>query len=570
MLRSRGAAAGCTRTPPSQLCCSPAVAHSAMPSQAVQAAAQRRPTHGLARCAAAGPSGCGAAAQPCRVQRPAAAAAAAAAGAAPAAAAARVGYSLSRGCGSAQRVTTRAASPAQEVSAESPAVPEGIAALTARFALMDDPRAKAAALLAAAKRLPPMEDSAKTTANRVMGCTAQVWVDAQLKADGTLAFSGASDSELSAGLAALLCEALSGLTPEQVLSVEDDALQALALGPAVLAPSRANGFANMLVTMKKRARALAGQLPPAFPSLLVTSEGLTPRGAFAQAQAQYLAPNPADVDRLASLLSEKKMGVVAHFYMDPEVQGVLMSAAERWPHIHISDSLVMADSAVGMAEAGCKYIAVLGVDFMSENVRAILDEAGHSDVMVYRMSEHAIGCSLAEAAESEQYNSYLATAGQTPNSLHVVYINTSLRTKATADSLLPTITCTSSNVVQTVLQAFAQVPDATVWYGPDTYMGRNLAQLFATLAELPDAEVAALHPAHTSASVKALLPRLHYYEDGTCIVHHIFGGETCDAVRKAYSDAYLTAHFEVPGEMFTLAMEVWRPGGAPGRCSTRC
>eukprot|EP00955_Chlamydomonas_euryale_P015646 167491-Chlamydomonas_euryale.AAC.4 len=86
-------------------------------------------------------------------------------------------------------------------------------------------------------------------------------------------------------------------------------------------------------------------------------------------------------------------------------------------------------------------------------------------------------------------------------------------------------------------------------------MGRNLAQLFATLAELPDAEVAALHPAHTSASVKALLPRLHYYEDGTCIVHHIFGGETCDAVRKAYSDAYLTAHFEVPGEMFTLAME---------------
>lgn len=37
-----------------------------------------------------------------------------------------------------------------------------------------------------------------------------------------------------------------------------------------------------------------------------------------------------------------------------QVQGVLMSAAERWPHIHISDSLVMADTAVGMAEAGCK------------------------------------------------------------------------------------------------------------------------------------------------------------------------------------------------------------------------
>jgi quinolinate synthase len=38
-----------------------------------------------------------------------------------------------------------------------------------------------------------------------------------------------------------------------------------------------------------------------------------------------------------------------------------------------------------------------------------------------------------------------------------VYINTSLRTKAYAHEAVPTITCTSSNVVQTVLQAFAQV-----------------------------------------------------------------------------------------------------------------
>lgn len=55
---------------------------------------------------------------------------------------------------------------------------------------------------------------------------------------------------------------------------------------------------------------------------------------------------------------------------------------------------------------------------------------------------------------------------------------------------------------------------------------------------------------------RALLPRLRYYDQGTCIVHHIFGGETCEVVREAYGDAYLTAHFEVPGEMFTLAMEV--------------
>jgi len=40
----------------------------------------------------------------------------------------------------------------------------------------------------------------------------------------------------------------------------------------------------------------------------------------------------------------------------------------------------MADAAVRMAEAGCAAVCVLGVDFMSENVRAILDEAGHTGV----------------------------------------------------------------------------------------------------------------------------------------------------------------------------------------------
>lgn len=84
------------------------------------------------------------------------------------------------------------------------------------------------------------------------------------------------------------------------------------------------------------------------------------------------------------MLRSKKIGVVAHFYMDPEVQGVLTSAAAEWPHIHISDSLVMADRAVKMVEEGCERVVVLGVDFMSENVRAILDEAGHGHIPVYR------------------------------------------------------------------------------------------------------------------------------------------------------------------------------------------
>lgn len=69
---------------------------------------------------------------------------------------------------------------------------------------------------------------------------------------------------------------------------------------------------------------------------------------------------------------------------------------------------------------------------------------------MYRMSNERIGCSLADAAANPAYLSYLRAAS--PSSLHVIYINTSLETKAHSHEVVPTITCTSSNVVQTILQ----------------------------------------------------------------------------------------------------------------------
>ncbi|MCA9536201.1 MAG: quinolinate synthase NadA [Myxococcales bacterium] len=295
-----------------------------------------------------------------------------------------------------------------------------------------------------------------------------------------------------------------------------------------------------------------------FPSLKITADTLEPQGAFAEAQAMYLSPDAAMVAQLDALLHEKNVGIVAHFYMDPELQGVLAKCT--WPHIHVSDSLLMADSAIAMAEAGVASVIVLGVDFMSENVRAMLDAAGHPSVPVYRVTAEPIGCSLAESAEAAAYGAYLTEASRVPHALHIVYINTSLVTKAKAHGLVPTLTCTSSNVVRSVLQAAAQVPDVSVFFGPDTYMGHNLAHLFGSLAEMDTATVAALHPAHTPDTVRALAERFHYFEQGTCIVHHMFGAEVVRQVEESYPDAYVTAHLEVPGEMFALGLERQRRG----------
>ncbi len=421
---------------------------------------------------------------------------------------------------------------------------------------------------------------------RVMGCTAsQTWVKVGLRnekgdentssdsssatATATAHLQSYSDSAITRGFLGVLTKMVQGYTLKQIEEIDVDAFVTATLrgvSESVVKTSaidsRQNGFKNALETIKRQAKSLLNdfQSDP-FPSLIVTKSGCKPKGSFAEAQAKYLTPDDQQVDKLAKLLIEKKCGIVAHFYMDPEVQGVLMRCKAKHPEcasrIFISDSLVMADAAVRMVrDEKCENVCVLGVDFMSENVRAIIDDAGFPEANVYRMSSDAIGCSLAEAAQTETYEKYLREAGEAKNSLHVIYINTGLDTKASAIAKVPTIACTSSNVVNTVLQAAAQIPDVKIFYGPDTYMGGNLVQLLTRASTTwSNEEIKQLHPEHDQKSLKKVLDNMEYFRDGACVVHHLFGGEVCRVVRDCYSDAYQAAHFEVPGEMFTLAME---------------
>ena len=277
-------------------------------------------------------------------------------------------------------------------------------------------------------------------------------------------------------------------------------------------------------------------------------------------------PDPDAVEALSQSLIDANMGVVAHYYMDVELQGVL-TAVKRSNNgllsnrIGIADSLKMGDLAVAMCQDdGVTAVACLGVDFMSESVSAIMDRNGFGNVPVYRATPAAIGCSLAESAERDSYRAWLTTAKQNADALHIVYINTSLETKAVSTSIAPTITCTSSNVLKTMLQASAQVgPTLKILYGPDTYMGENLVALFDAILLQPDWDDARIaremHPQHNRATLKTLRDNIHVYPSGNCVVHHMFGEEVVDAVKRNYKNAYVTAHLEVPGEMFQVAME---------------
>ena len=288
------------------------------------------------------------------------------------------------------------------------------------------------------------------------------------------------------------------------------------------------------------------------------------------------------VETLSANLTKANMGVVAHYYMDVELQGVLTAVREEQSRtttaaqsrIAIADSLAMGDHAVKMCEDGATTIACLGVDFMSESVATIMARNGYGHIPVYRLNPNPIGCSLAESAERDSYRAWLEKEGSNPSSraLHVIYINTSLETKAVSASIVPTITCTSSNVLNTILQASAQIPDLKIMYGPDTYMGTNLVTMLDTILShgagegsaaaadgaepWDDARIARdLHPLHTAASLRSLRDSLDVYPSGMCVVHEMFGSEVVRAVREKYADAYVTAHLEVPGEMFEIAME---------------
>lgn len=68
----------------------------------------------------------------------------------------------------------------------------------------------------------------------------------------------------------------------------------------MVTPSRAVNFANLLETARKRVLTLTERLP-SFPSLIISADGLEPQGDFAIAQAQYLKPDSAQVDRLVKV-----------------------------------------------------------------------------------------------------------------------------------------------------------------------------------------------------------------------------------------------------------------------------
>ena len=92
----------------------------------------------------------------------------------------------------------------------------------------------------------------RTEAHRVLGCISAVWLTAELRPDGSLAFHADADSPLVRGLVVGLADFFSGATPAEIAASDADPLATLEL-LANLSPTRRNG----LTAVRQRIRTLA-------------------------------------------------------------------------------------------------------------------------------------------------------------------------------------------------------------------------------------------------------------------------------------------------------------------------
>lgn len=131
--------------------------------------------------------------------------------------------------------------------------------LVSEFKSLPEPIDRVKRLLYYAARLPPLGESARVPANRVTGCTAQVWLDVRMDEFGRIRFGADSDSEITKGFCSCLISVLDGAVPEEILKVKTDDLAEMNVGLPGKARSRVNTWHNVLISMHKRTKALISE-----------------------------------------------------------------------------------------------------------------------------------------------------------------------------------------------------------------------------------------------------------------------------------------------------------------------
>jgi quinolinate synthase len=207
------------------------------------------------------------------------------------------------------------------------------------------------------------------------------------------------------------------------------------------------------------------------------------------------------MDEIESLKKEKDATILAHYYVDGEIQDVADFTG---------DSLKLCRDAAGVRSS---VIVFAGVHFMAESAKMLNPE---KTVLI---PDLLAGCSLAESCPFDKLDAYqrkLRSEGR--NFVTVAYINTTAAVKSLCDWIV-----TSGNARETVEKIRA---DQEILFVPDQHLGRYLEEV--------------------TGRKMILWP-------GSCMVHEIFSLQDLLRAKKNNPGCIVIAHPECPQNILEVS-----------------
>ena len=116
------------------------------------------------------------------------------------------------------------------------------------FSMYDEWMDKYEYLIDLGKNLEAYPEDCKTEDKLIKGCQSRVWLDYKVQ-DGRIYFKADSDAIITKGIISLLISVYSGRTPEEIASSDFGFIEKIGLKEN-LSPTRANGLASMIATIK--------------------------------------------------------------------------------------------------------------------------------------------------------------------------------------------------------------------------------------------------------------------------------------------------------------------------------
>lgn len=116
------------------------------------------------------------------------------------------------------------------------------------FSMYDEWLDKYEYLIDLGKNLEAYPEECKTEDKLIKGCQSRVWLDYKVQ-DGRIYFKADSDAIITKGIISLLISVYSGRTPEEIASSDFGFIEKIGLMEN-LSPTRANGLASMIATIK--------------------------------------------------------------------------------------------------------------------------------------------------------------------------------------------------------------------------------------------------------------------------------------------------------------------------------